>query len=269
MLYSNTMRIFILFIILSFFSVSSSSAQDATAASLYNEGFALIKQKSYEEGLALLEKALVKAEEEGKEDVIKLSKKNGAVAAYNVGNTKRKAGALDEAMTFYNKAISLNPENSSSFEGVARVLEAKGKKLEAVSAYVNAAQMATTAQKAKRAASRYKKARTMVGKMFVAKEYDNAIAAGTSFIAVNDDDADVHYYMSKSLAEKGDNETASSHMTKAITLKGADVPAKYLYAQGQQLEKLGKKQDAVAAYKKITDAKYKKQADYRISELSK
>ncbi len=35
------------------------------------------------------------------------------------------------------------------------------------------------------------------------------------------------------------------------------------------LEKLGKKSDAIAAYKKITDAKYKAQADYRIGELSK
>ncbi|MEL6124170.1 MAG: tetratricopeptide repeat protein [Bacteroidota bacterium] len=242
-------------------------AQEKTAAGLYNEGFALLKAKSYEEGLVLLEEALVKAEADGNEEVTKLAKKNGAVAAYNIGNAKRKAKALDEAMTYYSKAIALNPDYSSSYEGIARTLEAQGKKLEAVAQYVDAAQRATAEGKEDRAASRYKKARTMIGKMYVAKDYDNAIAAAQEFAKVNANDADVHYYLSKSLAEKGDTETAVTHISKAIELAGASSPDKYYYAHGSQLEKLGKSTEAIAAYKKITDDKYKKQADYRISEL--
>jgi len=248
MLSSTTLKGFFALLIISLLSVSTSIAQDATAASLYNEGFALLKAKDYEGGLVLLEQALAKAETEGKEDVLKLAKKNGAVAAYNVGNQKRKAKSLDEAMTFYNKAISLNPDNSSTYEGIARTLEAQGKKLEAISAYVDAAKRAEGENKPKRVASRYKKARTMVGKMFVAKDYDNAIAGAKAFAAVNDADADVHYYLSKSLAEKGELETASTHIAKAVELAGAEVPAKYHYAQGQQLEKLGKKNSRLFSF---------------------
>ena len=127
--------------------------------------------------------------------------------------------------------------------------------------------MSATEGKADRAAKRYKKAQTMVGKTYVAKEYDAAIAMGQAFIKANDSDAEVHYYLSKSLAEKGDNETASTHIAKAIELAGAEAPGKYYYAQGSQLEKLGKNSEAIGAYKKITDEKYKANAAHRITAL--
>ncbi len=245
------------------------NAQEATAAGTYNEGLALLKAKSYDEGLVKMEKALELATAGGDEKIIGLAKKNGAVAAYNAAGAKRKAKSYDEAMTLYNKAAELNPDYSSTYDGIGRTLEAQGKKTEAIDSYLKAATMATTEGKAKRASSRFKKVRGMVGKMYVAKDYDGAIAAGNAFVAVNDADADVHYYMSKALAEKGDNATAVTHIEKAVTLAGEAAPDKYHYAQGSQLEKLGKKSDAIAAYKKITDAKYKAQADYRIGELSK
>ncbi len=245
----------------------TTQAQEKTAAGLYNEGLALLKSKNYEEGLALMEQALVKAEAKGDEKIIGLGKKNGAVAAYNVGNAKRKAGALDEAMAFYQKAISLNPSYSSSYEGVARVLEKQGKVQEAVTSYLKSAKMALDAGKTKSSASRYKKVRIMIGKKYVAKEYDDAIAAGQAFIAQNDTDADVFYYMAQSYGKKNDFEAGVEHITKAIELAGENTPDKYLYAQGSMLEKLGKKSEAVAAYQKITEEKYKAQADYRIGEL--
>jgi len=245
------------------------NAQEATAAGTYNDGLAMLKAKNYDEGLVKMEKALELATADGDEKIIGLAKKNGAVAAYNAAGAKRKAKSYDEAMTLYNKAIELNPDYSSTYDGIARTLEAQGKKAEAIDNYLKAASMAVTEGKPKRADSRYKKVRTMIGKMYVAKDYDGAIAAGNSFIAVNDKDAEVHYYVSKSLAEKGDNATAVTHITKAITLAGDAAPDKYHYAQGAQYEDLGKKSDAIAAYKKITDAKYKAQADYRIGELSK
>ena len=248
---------------------SNLTAQEPTAAGTYNEGLALLKAKSYDEGLVKMEKALELATAGGDEKIIGLAKKNGAVAAYNAAGAKRKAKSFDEAMALYTKAAELNPDYSSTYDGIARTQEAQGKKTEAIGNYLKAASMATTEGKPKRATSRYKKVRTMVGKMYVAKDYDGAIAAGNSFIAVNDADADVHYYVSKALSAKGDNKSAVSHITKAVMLAGDAAPDKYHYAQGEQLEKLGKKADAIVSYKKITDAKYKAQAVYRIGELSK
>ena len=108
---------------------------------------------------------------------------------------------------------------------------------------------------------------TMVGKMFVAKNYADAIAAGEAFISMKDDDAEVHYYLSRSYAENGEAEKAVDHAGKAIALAGDASEDKYYYAQATQLEKLGKKSDAIAAYKMITGEKYKAQAEYKISEL--
>jgi len=233
----------------------SALAQEKTAASLYNEGLALLKSKNYAEGLTLMEQAVTKAEEGGDEKIVGLGKKNGAVAAYNLGNAQRKAGALEEAMALYQKAATMNPSYSSTYEGIGRTLEAQGKKQEALESYLKAAQMSATAGKSDRAAKRYKKAQTMVGKTYVAKDYDAAIAMGQ------------HYYLSKALGEKGDNETAASHISKAIELAGAEAPGKYYYAQGSQLEKLGKNSEAISAYKKITDDKYKANAAHRITAL--
>ena len=199
--------------------------------------------------------------------MMSLAKKNGAVAAYNAGNAERKNKAYDAALELYQKGIELNPDNSSNYEGVARSLEAKGEKIDAVKAYLEAAAKGEAEGKADRAEKRAKKAQTMVGKLFVSKSYADAIAAGEAFVSMKDDDSEVHYYLSRSYAESGDSEKAVASAEKAIALS-ADAPAdKYYYAHATQLEALGKKADAIAAYKMITGEKYKKQAEYKISEL--
>ena len=242
------------------------SAQEKTAAGLYNEGLTLLKSKDYAGGLALMEQALEKSGPED-EKVVSLAKKNGAIAAYNAGGKLRKAGSLDEALAMYNKGIELYPTNSSNYEGVARTIEAQGNTDEAIKAYLIAAQKGSDEGKDDKAASRAKKARTMVGKLFIAKSYDAAISAGNAFASVKSDDPEVHYYLSRSYAESGDSDKALNHATTAIELKGEETPDKYFYAQATQFEKLGKKSEAIAAYKKITGEKYKAQADYKISEL--
>lgn len=262
---SNFTRLGFLFLV-SFLSWSTLQGQEKTAAGLYNEGLALLKQKDYKGGLALMEEALAIAGEED-EKVLELAKKNGSVAAYNAGNAERKNKAFDAALTLYNKGIELNPENSSNYEGVARAHEGKGEKIEAVKAYLEAAVKGEAEGKPDRAKKRAKKAETMVGKMFVGKMYDDAIAAGEAFISVRDSNPEVHYYLSRSYAETGDAEKAVAHAEKAISLAGEKKEDKYYYAHATQLEELGKKAEAIASYKMITGAKYKKQAEYKISEL--
>ena len=67
-------------IVIAFGMVFAMNAQEKTAAGLYNEGLALLKEKNYADGLVILEEALVKAEADENEKVIKLSKKNVSVA---------------------------------------------------------------------------------------------------------------------------------------------------------------------------------------------
>ena len=246
--------------------VGSVSAQEKTPAGLYNEGLALLKQKDYSGGLALMEEALSIAGPDD-EKVVTLAKKNGAIAAYNAANSMRKEGNFDGALELYNKGIEYNPTNSANYEGVARAQEGKGEKMEAIKSYLVAAAKGSEEGKEKRASSCEKKAKTMVGKLFVTKKYEDAIAAGESFVSVKDDNAEVHYYLSRSFAETGNSEKALAHADKAISLAGEASEDKYYYAQATQLEKLGRKADAIASYKKITGEKYKKQADYKISQL--
>lgn len=245
-----------------------STAQDATAASLYNKGLASLKAKDYENGYPQIEEALKAAEAEGNEKVIGLAKKNGAKAAYNLGSSKRKAGALDEALTLFDRGMELNPEYSGNFMGKAQVLEKKKDYTAAVSAYVEAGGIAEKNAKADRAATLFKRAGTMVGKLYSTENYDDAITAGKALIEVKESPT-AHYYVAKALNKKKDDATAATHINKAVELAAAagKVEDKYYYSQGTILEGAGDKANAAAAYKKITGEKYKANAEYRLKEI--
>ncbi|MDF1694996.1 MAG: tetratricopeptide repeat protein [Saprospiraceae bacterium] len=247
--------------------VGSITAQDAkSAASLYNEGLALLKAKDYEAGLPILESALEKATEEENEKVVGLSKKNGSKAAYNLGNSKKKAGAFDEAIALYNKGIEWAPDYASNYSGLAAATEAKGDKIASIGMYVMAGDKTTASGKADRAEKLYKKARNMVGKMYQADDFEGAIAAGKAFLELRDN-AEVNYYVCRAITESNATEEAITHIDKAIELSGETVDDKYYVAKAKAYEKMSKKQDAINAYKLVTGEKYKPQAEYKIKEL--
>jgi len=247
------------------YSFAQDAAAEKTAASLYNDGLALLKAKNYAEGLSTLEQALTKAEADGNEKVIDLAKKNGAMAAYNLGNTKRKAKAYDEATAVYTKGSVMNPAYSSNYIGLARVLDDQGKSTDAMTAYMKAADMAKAEGKAKKESEVYKRAKSLVSSSYNAKAYDDVVSLGNSYVSKKDH-AEVRYYMAKSLMETGKHTDALPHLEKALTL-APKKKDRIIYAKAQSLEKLGKNQQAVVAYKLITDEKYKKTADYKISTL--
>lgn len=249
----------------------SLSAQEASAASLYNKGYASLKAKDYETGYPQIEEALKAAEAEGNEKVINLAKKNGAKAAYYVGSAKRKAKAYDEAITLFKRGMELNPEYSSNYMGLAQAYNSQGKKVEAVESYLAAAELSEKAGKADRAAQLVKKASSIVGKLYTAKDYAKAIEAGKAHLAKKETAA-AHYYVAKSYDKQKDSANASTHINKAVEMAEAGGEAaadKYYWAQGNILEAVSKKADALAAYKKITGEKYKANAEYRIGELEK
>ena len=265
----STMRYYVsLMIMIMLMGATSVFAQDApTAAGTYNEGLGMLKAKDYENGLSKMEMALELAMTAENEQIIGLAKKNGAVAAYNLGNTKRKAGDHDGAIALYNKGIELNPNYSSNFEGIGRAEEAKGDKLKAVNSYIMAAKKADAEGKAEKVSSRYKKAEVLIGKTYVAKDYDSAISMAQAYNTDAPANADVNYYLSRSFGAMEKYTEGIEAMRKAVELKGGAVPDKYTFYLAEQLEKSGNAAEAKTLYSKVTEEKYKAQAEYRASQL--
>lgn len=247
----------------------TSTAQEASVASLYNKALASLKGKDYEAGYPQVEEALKAAEAEGNEKIIGLAKKNGAKAAYNLGSIRRKAKAYDEALTLFNRGIELNPDYTANYMGVAQAMDGKGEKVEAIKGYLGAAARYETSGKADRAAKLVKRATNIVGKLYTGKDYPAAVAAGRAHLELKETHG-AHYYVAKSLEKQKDNASAATHINKAVEMaaaSGKPVPDKYYWAQGNVLEATGDKAGAAAAYKKITGEKYKANADFKIKEI--
>lgn len=242
-----------------------SYAQEKTAAGVYNEGLGLLKAKNYEDGYKLMEEALKLAEAGENEKVIGLAKKNGATAAYNMANAKRKAGANDEAMTLYERGIELNPDYASNYRGKAMVLEGKGNLDEALTTYLKAGDMYVTDKKDSKAKEIFKKTQNMVGKKYIAKEYETAISLAKVHIEKKPT-AEVYYYMGKSQLAMNKMEDALKNIDMAIS-SSTKAEDKYFDAKATILEKQGKNAEAVAEYKKITGEKYKARAEQKIKTL--
>lgn len=242
------------------------SQDEKTAASLYNEGLALLKAKDYAGGLPILEAALEKATADENEKIIGLAKKNGAIAASNLGNAKKKEGAIDEAIALYTKGIEWRPEYASNYRGLASATEAKGDVMGAIKQYITAGDKYTANEKAKNAAKLYKKARNMVGKIYQAKDYPKAIEAGKMFLGIRDN-AEVAYYVCRANTESVADEEAITYADKAIALSGDNVDDKYYVAKAKAYEKMGKNTEAIEVYKLVTGEKYKAQAEGKIKLL--
>lgn len=248
-----------------FLSISL-NAQDRTAAGAYNEGLELLKAKNYADAIPLMEEAIKLAQEGENDQVIKLASKNGAIGYYKLGSTQRKAKNLEEAMKSFQRGIELNEKSYSNYLGVAQVLDAQGKRTEAVTAYLNAAAKAAAGGKADKEVSLTKKAQNLVGVAFSNKKWTETIEAGDAFLAVTET-SEVHYYLSKAQNEAGDNTKAVEHAEKAINLAGDKDPSKYYMAKASALEAQKKKDAAIAAYKMVTGEKYKERAAYKIQQL--
>lgn len=247
-------------------------AAEVSAASLYNDALEMLKAKDYEGAYPLLIQALEIADPEDETDakVIDLTKKNGARAAYSLGTAALKGKDYEKALEYYGQGVEWLPSYYANVLGKAQALERLDKDQEAVVAYVTAGKLAAEGGKADRAESYFSKAAIIVGKTYAAKKYDDAIALADAYLELHPDMHDVHYYLGSSLLDKGDAAKALAELDKAIEMASdeSDELSKYFYKKGQAHEKLGQKSDAIAAYGKVTDPKYKEAADYQINQLN-
>ncbi len=246
------------------------TAQDApTAASLYNEGLASLKAKDYAKGYELMQKAIeaAKPDDENDQKVIRLAKGNGAIAAYYVGTDQRKNGQLDDALATFEKGIELNPNQFTNYTGKALVMEDKGQTAAAVEGFLMAAEVAEKGKKPDKAEEYIKKAENYAAVAWGKKQWDDAIAAADAVLAKKES-ADAYYYKGAALKEKGKASDAIELVEKAITLlaEGEDA-SKHNFLIGECHESAGNKAAAIEAFKKVTDAKYKEVAKYKIDNL--
>jgi len=246
----------------------TNAQEEKSAAALYNEGLAFLKAKDYASGLPAMEKALEKGLAEENEKVVTLSKKNGAIAAYNVAKAKVKDKDYEGAKSLYNKGIEMNPTYSSNYSGLANVLNKEGKKVEAVDQYLLAAKIATDANKESKATKAYKKINVIVSKLYVAKEYDQVITLGKKALEATKLPS-LNYYVSRAMLEKGDKEGALEQATAAITNtpEGNVVEDKFYVAQAKAYEALGNKAEAIKAYEMVKEGQYLEQAQYQLKKL--
>ncbi|HMP24233.1 MAG TPA: tetratricopeptide repeat protein [Saprospiraceae bacterium] len=242
-------------------------AQDS-AASLYNEGLAKLKVKDYDGALPLLQKAIEIGDPESEDDaqVIRLASKNGAIAAYYVGNNLRKANKNDEALAVYDQGIEYDPSFYANYIGRAQAFEGKGDAVDAVKAYLAASVASEKGGKADRAEELYKKADNFAAVAWGKKQWDVAIACAQAFLEERES-ADAHYYLAQSLKAKGQNSEALTHAQKAAELTTDTDKDKYYFGLAEIHEALGQKSEAVAAYKMVKGATYGKRAEYKVSQL--
>ncbi len=242
--------------------------ETATAASLYNDGLAKLKAKSYSEALPLLEKAIAAADttDEADAKVVGLAKRNGAIAAYYMGTQLRKEKKTDEASKRFDQGVSYDPDFYANYIGQAQILEDKDKDAEAIKAYFAAVAVCERTNKADKVADLVKKAENMPGVAWGKKQWDNAIAAANAFLE-NKESGDVRYYLALSQKEKKQYSEAIENAQKAVELATGEDVDKANFALAEIYEAAGKKSEAIATYKLVKAAKYAERAKYKVTQL--
>lgn len=272
-------RISVLFFLLALsvtgFSQEEASAETAeaapTAVSLYNDGLTKLKAKEFEAALPLLVDAIAAADTTSETDVkvIGLAKRNGAIAAYYVGTSQRKADELDQAIESYQLGIDYNPGFYANHIGLAQALDDKDEKVKAVGAYMKAAEVCGMSEKTKdKVESMETKATNTVIRLFLDKKVDATLEAAEAFLAIKES-ADVLVYKAKALAAKGDNTAALTAAEKAAGMLDDAANKDLVYfTKGEIHQALGQSSEAIESYK-MAGGKYADAAQYKISELEK
>ncbi len=249
-------------------SITLAQDAEATAAGTYNEGLAELKAKNYQVAFDKLMMAMELANPDDENDakVLRLAKGNGAIAAYYSGNALLKEEKFDEAKARFEKGIELNPKAYTCYYGIAKSYDDQDMIAEAVPAYLKAAEVAESANKADRAERYISRAGSIIGTSYAAENYEQAIAGGEAFLAAKED-KDVSYYMAKALIASGKPSDALAHAEKAAELGGAEDEGKFLLGHAEALEAVGNKSAAAAAYLKVPAGKYHDHAQYKAGQM--
>ncbi|MEQ8707267.1 MAG: hypothetical protein RIC19_25265 [Phaeodactylibacter sp.] len=248
-------------------TLNAQEEQQASAASLYNDGLEKLKAKDYESALELMGQALEAADSSSETDikVMQLAKKNGAIAAYYVGSKARKADDFEKAQEVYQQGVEYNPGFYANYIGKAQALEGLEMMAKAVGAYQKAGDVCEKAGKADKAEKMKSKAENMVAVAWGDKDWALVKDMAEAYLE-GGKSADVHYYLSDALLSDGSSDDALMHVDKAIELTSTDAD-KYIMQKAEILKAKGDSAGAIEAYKMVKDSKYVERAKYEIGQL--
>jgi tetratricopeptide (TPR) repeat protein len=146
-------------------------------------------------------------------------------------------------------------------------MESKGKIVEAIKAYAKTGEVAERTGKGDKAGEALEKAENFAAVAWGEKKWDAVIEYAEAYLS-NRETPDAHFYLASALKEKGQAAKGLEHVDKAIELAGGKDDGKYFFTKAEIHEALGQKDEAINAYKKVTDAKYSGRAKYKVDQLS-
>ena len=162
------------------------------------------------------------------------------IALWNMlGASAAQIGKLDQAVHAFDKMISINPNEASSYYNLGNALQEQGKLKKAIEAY----------NKAIALKSDYAEAHNNIGlALQELGNLDEAIEAYNKAIALKSDNTVTYNNIGNVLKEQGKLEEAIRAYNKAITLKSDYAEA--FNNMGVALQELGKLKKAIEAYNK-------------------
>ena len=159
-------------------------------------------------GLALLQKGAVDEAISHFQKALQINP-DDAKTRNNLGNALLKKGAVDEAIVYYQKALQINPDDAEAHYNLGLALFQKGAVDEAISHFQEALEINPG----------YAEADNNLGGALLQKgSVDEAITHFQKALQINPDYAEAHYNLGNALFRKGGMDEAISHFQKALQI---------------------------------------------------
>jgi tetratricopeptide (TPR) repeat protein len=160
---------------------------------------------------------------------------------YNFGNLMLEAGRNDEAMSYYRKALEINPNHAKSHINYGLLLSNTGRIDEAMAHYLKALEHSSDIE-----------AHNNLGTLLAKRgRTDEAAVHFLKALEINPNYGDAHYNFGFMLANMGRTDEAMAHFLKALEINPSDGAAHFTL--GTLLANMGRTDDAIAHFQKALE----------------
>jgi superkiller protein 3 len=161
-----------------------------------------------------------------------------------VGQALARSGDLDGAIAAYRKALATDPRNATAHFEIGNALAARGDVQAAMGSY----EEALTLDPGLQPEIGPKLAWARAGMQRMQGQFDAAIASYREVLAARPDLVDVRFDLGVTLAARGDLEGAAREFGTAVQQR--PETARFHNALGMALAQLGRREEAIVAYKR-------------------
>ena len=167
-----------------------------------------------------------------------------AEAYNNMGNALKDQGKLEEAIAYYNKALSLKPDYAEAYNNMGNTLKDQGKLERAIASYNKALSLKPD----------YAEASYNMGNALKDQgKLEEAIASYNKALSLKPDYAEAYNNKGNALKDQGKLDEAIASYNKALSLKPDHAEA--YNNMGVALQDQGKLDEAIQAYNKALSLK--------------